>query len=158
MSDENFHPTRRIVDQHGDAWDVDVEMAPLIEALWRLGVETCDSCQDVGGRLLANEQFMAKRPHLRRIYELEVGRASIGFCSYEDADVLLTAVLEYDHDELYDRVTHWATPNAWKWSVQPLMRAYFGPRLSFPASDIPEVLKRVTNLLADVEKSEAPDV
>jgi len=45
---ENFHPTTRLVDPKGEPADIDVELAPLVQLLWRLGIETITCCQDVG--------------------------------------------------------------------------------------------------------------
>jgi len=45
MRQSRFHKTVRVVSGQWHA-DIDVEIAPLIKALWRAGIETTGSCQD----------------------------------------------------------------------------------------------------------------
>jgi hypothetical protein len=98
---------------HGElAAEVDVELAPLILEAWRAGLPTIHSCQDVG----ENVAGLAERlPHLGEVVRRETGRASIGFPTSEVLVAFLEAVANAGpRDELYERIVHWATPDAWQ--------------------------------------------
>ncbi|WP_067453405.1 hypothetical protein [Actinomadura macra] len=43
-----FHPTRVLVTLDGHEVNIDLEMVPLVQELWRLGLETKVACQDAG--------------------------------------------------------------------------------------------------------------
>jgi len=105
------HPATVVV--HGDlVAEVDLELAPLVLEIWRAGLETIHSCQDVGENLV---DLAVHLPHLAGIVQRETGRASIGF---PDADAVL-AFLDAlanagPRDELYERMAHWASRDAWQ--------------------------------------------
>ena len=40
------HPQVTVYDPRGWPYEIDVEIAPLIEALWRENINTCNSCQE----------------------------------------------------------------------------------------------------------------
>jgi hypothetical protein len=40
------HPFILLIDSDGDQIEIDREIAPLIQQLWDIGLETCNSCQD----------------------------------------------------------------------------------------------------------------
>lgn len=44
----NIHPTKPLTDPGGEPVDIDVEMVPLVRALWSLGLRTSSCCQDFG--------------------------------------------------------------------------------------------------------------
>lgn len=44
----NIHPNQRLVTPDGDAVDIDVELVPVVQRLWDLGLTTSASCQDLG--------------------------------------------------------------------------------------------------------------
>jgi len=58
------------------AAEVDLELGPLIVEIWRAGIETIHSCQDVGENIGG---LAAQLPHLAETARRELGRASIGF-------------------------------------------------------------------------------
>jgi hypothetical protein len=43
-----IHPTECLTAPDGASADIDVEIVPLVRALWRLGLATTASCQDFG--------------------------------------------------------------------------------------------------------------
>jgi len=139
--------------------EVDVELAPLVLEIWRAGIGTIHSCQDVG----ENVAGLAERlPHLAVVVERERGRASIGFPDSPSALAFLEALANAGPREaLYERMVHWASPGAWQLvlAVQDeglktgedeppdgtprsrLAAASFQVR--FPRSDVGEVLERI---------------
>jgi hypothetical protein len=105
------HPTTTVT--HGDrAAEVDVELAPLVLEIWRAGIETIHSCQDVGENVAG---LAAGLPHLADVVRRETGRASIGFAR-GDAVVAFLEVLANagPRDRFYERMVHWASPAAWQ--------------------------------------------
>ena len=105
------HPATVVV--HGDlAAEVDLELAPLVLEIWRAGLETIHSCQDVGENLV---DLAVHLPHLAGIVQRETGRASIGFPDAEAVLAFLDALANAGpRDELYERMAHWASPAAWQ--------------------------------------------
>jgi hypothetical protein len=77
---DTLHPQTTIRHEWREA-EVDVEIAPLILALWRLGLDTVNSCQNNHGRVW------------------------IEFGSVEDGECFLDTILSYDTDMfgLYNR-------------------------------------------------------
>jgi hypothetical protein len=53
------HPTKRLRAPDGTRADIDVMLAPLIEALWAAGYDTIGSCQDFGESLHRHERRSA---------------------------------------------------------------------------------------------------
>ena len=105
------HPA--VVVSHGAlAAEVDLELAPLIEEIWRAGIVTIHSCQDVG----ENVADLADRlPHLAEVVRRETGRASIGLPDGPALLSLLDALANAGpRDAFYERMVHWATPGAWQ--------------------------------------------
>ncbi|NEA23781.1 hypothetical protein [Actinomadura bangladeshensis] len=47
-----FHPTEPLTAPDGSRVDIDVEMVPLVQQLWRLGFHTKVACQDAGEAVL----------------------------------------------------------------------------------------------------------
>ncbi len=105
------HPAT-VVSLGGRTAEVDVGLAPLVLELWRAGIGTIHSCQDVGENIAA---LAAKLPHLEPVARRQAGRASIGFAelvglmSFQDA--LANAG---PRDGFYERMLHWASPDAWQ--------------------------------------------
>jgi hypothetical protein len=46
------HPTKTLIDPDEDPVEIDMEMVPLVEALWAHGYTTIMSCQDIGESIL----------------------------------------------------------------------------------------------------------
>lgn len=153
------HPAVTVA-HNGLAAGIDIELSPLILETWRAGIVTIHSCQDVG----ENVAGLAERlPHLDKLVRRETGRASIGFGSAEGLVAFCDAVANAGpRDGLYERLVHWATPDAWQLVLAlqdrgladeepaaaldgtPLTRfeaASFQVR--FPRSDVAEVTERL---------------
>ncbi|MGI5170054.1 hypothetical protein ACQEU3_37455 [Spirillospora sp. CA-253888] len=86
---KQFHPTKTLAAPDGQQAAIDVEMVPLIQQLWRLGIETKTACQDAseavreGGTRVPAEERPAKAARL-------TGRAWL-VVSQEDGPRLIRA-------------------------------------------------------------------
>lgn len=81
------HPTVALVTPEGDQVQIDVDLAPIIRAVWAAGIETSVSCQ-----------------------EGIDGRAMIGFVSLADMEMFYDLACDAMHmdDVLFDSV-------GWEW-------------------------------------------
>ena len=105
------HPAT-VVALGGWSAEVDVELAALVLEVWRSGIETIHSCQDVGENIAG---LVAELPHLEPVAEREAGRASIGFADVSGLVAFHDALANAGpRDGFYDRILHWATPDAWQ--------------------------------------------
>jgi len=104
---------RATVVSHGDlSAEVDLELAPLILEIWRAGIGTIHSCQDVGENVA---ELAGRLPHLGEMVRRETGRASIGFPDTHALLALLDALANSGpRDQFYERLVHWASPGAWQ--------------------------------------------
>lgn len=147
----NLHPVREVRVGKRSA-DIDEMLAPLIEALWRLGIETLTCCQDAGE---SNADWVETLPHMDAYVQARKGWAFIDF-PIDDGLRFLTAVAQAGpRDAFYVRMTHWAAPDAWEVKVKPMDVAMFDHtelsdfelrllQVCFPVYDLPEILERVT--------------
>lgn len=105
------HPATVV--QHGElVAEIDLDLAPLVVEIWRAGIGTIHSCQDVGENLA---ELATRLPHVAEIARRERGRASIGFAGVEPLLGFLDALANAGpRDELYERLAHWASPDAWQ--------------------------------------------
>ena len=148
---ENLHPVIRVKIGEASA-DIDEELAPIIEVIWRLGLKTWTSCQNAGE---SNAGWPEKLPHMAPVIAAQVGWAYIDF-PIDDGLTFLTALAQAGpRDAFYLRMTHWAAPDSWDVSARPMDRAMFdqlreskfGLRLllvRFPSYDRDEILRRLT--------------
>lgn len=105
------HPAVEVA--HGDLRaEVDVGLAPLVLEIWRAGIGTIHSCQDVG----ENVAGLARRlPHLEEVVRRQTGRASIGFGHPELLLRFYDALANAGpRNDFYERMVHWASPGAWE--------------------------------------------
>jgi hypothetical protein len=140
MSFDGQHPTVLV-----DGVAIDVEIAPLVEAIWNLDIETLNSCQDNGDNHYVWLEFAT--PY--------------------DASRFLNAVIGRlgDHRTLYGRAmgTTMDTPDVWSYAVLPtnygieeslindaVHEHRIGPNdvdfsisIRFPRRDLPAVLRRL---------------
>lgn len=137
--------------------EVDLELAPLILEIWKAGITTIHSCQDVGENIAG----LAERlPHLAGLVGRERGRASIGFPDSPSALAFLEALANAGAcDPFYERMLHWAAPDAWQVAVAvrdeglragepgsatpPSRLAPVSFQVRFPRSDVGQVLERM---------------
>jgi hypothetical protein len=148
---ENLHPVRRVT--VGDlSADIDEELTPIIEVVWRLGLTTWTSCQNAGE---SNAGWPKKLPHMAPIVAAQMGWSYIDF-PIDDGLTFLTALAQAGpRDAFYLRMAHWAAPDSWDVSARPMDRALsdqlqeskFALRLllvRFPSYDRAEILRRLT--------------
>ncbi len=105
------HPVTVVA--HG-AWsaEIDLELSPLILEVWRAGIETIHSCQDVGENIVG---LVGELPHLKAVAGRELGRASIGFADLAGLLAFQEALANAGKREgFYERILHWASPDAWQ--------------------------------------------
>ncbi|GAB2585493.1 hypothetical protein Aab01nite_52810 [Paractinoplanes abujensis] len=150
MSD-NLHPVRRVRVGELSA-DIDEELAPIIEAIWRLGWTTWTCCQNAGE---SNAGWPEKLPHMASVVAAQRGWAYIDF-PVDDGLAFLTALAQAGpRDAFYLRMTHWAAPDSWHVNARPMDAAMFDSLresrfalrlllIRFPAYDGPEILRRLT--------------
>ena len=96
------------------AWsaDIDEEVAPVVLALWRAGIETVSACQDEGESLVA---FADQAPWFAAQTRAYAGRAYVDFAELDAVARFLDAVANAGpRDELYQRMSSPATPEAWE--------------------------------------------
>ncbi len=105
------HPATTV--SHGDrVAEVDLELAPLVLEVWRAGIDTIHSCQDVGENVAG---LAVHLPHLADVVRRETGRASIGFPDGAALVAFLEALANAGpRDLFYERMVHWASPEAWE--------------------------------------------
>jgi hypothetical protein len=99
----SHHPVRRLTAPDGSRASIDVQLAPLIKALWAAGYETIGSCQDLGESLAGYERKSAYWKGYV-LLEMPVG----------DACRLIDAVR---HTPQFKDRMHWASDGAWETSV-----------------------------------------
>ncbi|WP_262285439.1 hypothetical protein [Micromonospora sp. MA102] len=150
MSD-NLHAVRRV--SVGDlSADIDEELAPIIEVIWRLGLTTWTCCQNAGE---SNADWPEQLPHMAPVIAAQVGWAYIDF-PIDDGMAFLTALAQAGpRDAFYLRMTHWAALDSWHVSARPMDRATFDQQresqfelrlllVRFPSYDRAEILRRLT--------------
>lgn len=159
--DARVRTHRAIVVSHG-RWsaEVDVEMAPLVLEVWRAGIETIHSCQDVGENIAG---LAAQLPHLKPVARREAGRASVGFADLDGLMAFQEALANAGpRDDFYERMLHWASPRAWQCVVgitdagleegagpvasdgSPMSRlAAASFQVRFPRADVEEITRRL---------------
>jgi hypothetical protein len=131
--------------------DIDEQLAPVVEALWRNGFKTLTSCQDAGE---SNADWTDLLPHMATYVESRRGWAFIDF-PVDSGLAFLNAIAKAGpRDAFYVRMTHWAAPESWDVSIRPFDVAMldetresdFGLRLlqvCFPVHDLAEILRRL---------------
>lgn len=159
ISEVRTHPA--IVVSHGQ-WsaEVDAELAALVLEVWRAGIETIHSCQDVGENIAG---LAAQLPHLEPVARREAGRASVGFGDLDGLMAFQEALANAGpRDDFYERMLHWASPRAWQCVIGitdaglekgagpvasdgvPMSRlAAASFQVRFPRSDVEEVTDRL---------------
>jgi hypothetical protein len=150
---DNIHRLRRVrVGAMSAA--IDERLAPVIEECWRNGFKTSASCQDVGESLA---DLAEELPHMSGYVEARTARAMIEF-AVDDGLRFLDAVANAGpRDDFYVRMSHWTAPGAWTHEAialdvgtmcderRPSCFQLLVLLVQFPASDIPEVLRRLRN-------------
>jgi hypothetical protein len=107
------HATVPVTTPDGPAVDIDVEIAPLVEQLWRLGYRTKVACQDMGESILHGGTRVAP-PDRERMSAIHAGRAWV-IVGVEQGPVLVEALKSLpcaDSWKLF-RVTKDNDPDSW---------------------------------------------
>jgi hypothetical protein len=143
--DDYRHP-QILVEAGGQRAYVDHELAPLLRELWRAGIDTYSSCQDLGESV---EDLLEAMPHLGPYVDFHSGRAVIDF-SPPDAQRFLNLVAgATPPPALYDRMARWTAEGAWRVDLIVLDAPaapdrhdfrIFGTQVQFPRYDIPGVI------------------
>jgi hypothetical protein len=139
------HPHHLLRSPDGERVPIDVDLAPLIQALWRHGIQTASCCQDLG-------ESIPPRPHLNRRIDYLRGFSVIDLPIPDGLAVLSRAADAGPRDAFYERMTYWAAPDSWTTNVPVLdlsgggrsAFALVGMQLVFPRADIAEFTTRVS--------------
>lgn len=112
MSDvANIHPSRPLTTPAGDEVAVDLDMIPLVRALWALGLNTRGCCQDLGASINCGPDW-AKGPGRRRHGDFYAGQAWLKMPA-DDARTMLKILLRAD-PRMRDRLNRWTRVDAWE--------------------------------------------
>ncbi|MFJ8200985.1 hypothetical protein [Streptomyces sp. NPDC096152] len=160
---EGTHPTVLVEVGHRHA-QIDEELAPAIDAIWRCGFDTFTCCQDLGE---SNASWVEKLPHMAGYVESRRGWMLIDFPIDSGLTFLSAVANAGPRDAFYVRMTHWAAPGAWDVKIKPMdvamrqeeLESEFHLRLlqvSFPASDLPELVRRLHEHAAGRSIAPAP--
>lgn len=128
--------------------EIDAELAPVISALWKLGISTRQCCQ----------------------YSELSDSAEISFPTASDMAAFVGAVFPagYDEsDEMQARISDWevydptSSPRrmGWRWIVAPEWgggRWGFAGRVEFPASDLLSIIERLQRTCSAAEGGGVP--
>lgn len=131
------HPTVILAGPTGSV-EIDIELAPVIASLWRLGINTRQCCQ----------------------YSPLSDSAEISFPTSSDMAVFVGALFPVgydDGDELQSRISEWEVCDptssslrlGWRWIVAPEWDGAawdFAGRVEFPTSDLPTILERLRRM------------
>jgi hypothetical protein len=162
-SSQATHPT--VLVQVGDRHaQIDEQLAPVIEAAWMCGFTTFTCCQDLGE---SNRSWIGKLPHMANYAESRRGWMLIDFPLDSGLEFLDAVANAGPRDTFYVRMTHWAAPDAWDVTAKPCdvamrqehMKSRFRLHLlqvSFPAYDLPELLRRLRERIAGRTVAPAP--
>jgi hypothetical protein len=152
---DNLHPVRRVTVGELSA-DIDEELAPIIESIWRIGLNTWTCCQNQGE---SNASWGQQLPHMKPIVESQLGWAYIDFPINDGLAFLNALAKSGPRDAFYLRMAHWAAPDSWDVSARPMDSATFDEKLTsrfdlrlllvrFPSYDRAEILRRLTEFEA----------
>jgi hypothetical protein len=146
MSDvANVHPSQRLVlpwDSDGEAVDIDVEVVPLVQQLWALGLQTAGCCQDLGESIITTESPTASAGR-RRHAAFYQGQAWLKM-PVDDAQHMLGILAK--SPGFREQLRRWTHPDAWE-TYAYLLPTDDGVRMSswaqvhFPNDQIGEVVE-----------------
>lgn len=142
------HPAERLVTPDGAEVDIDVEMVPLLQQLWAMGLQTKGCCQDFGDSI-GNNGHRSTTPDddRQRHATFYAGQAWLKM-PLADAARLISAIS--DHPAFGQRVRRWTHPEAW------MAIAYIFPddngvaeltkaaQLHFPRVQVPELVEALS--------------
>ncbi|MFF0524088.1 hypothetical protein ACFYTC_35790 [Actinomadura nitritigenes] len=106
----NIHPSRRLATPAGDEVDIDLDMIPLVRALWALGLSTAGCCQDLGASIRCGPRW-ATGPGRRRHADFYAGQAWLKMPA-DDARTMLDLLLRA-LPRTRERLNRWTRADAW---------------------------------------------
>jgi len=153
MNDNNppqVHPAQRLTAPSGTLADIDIEIVPLVRALWTHGLATTASCQDFG------EGTAGQRAVGQRLSRY----GGDGFIAYYTGYAWLKmpapdAVRLADSltaTEFRDKVTQRWTPGSWRMHVPVIFTEHAGTHLAataqihFPRDQVPRLTSVLENM------------
>ncbi|MFI0354232.1 hypothetical protein [Actinomadura sp. 9N407] len=141
----NVHPYETLTLPDGGQADIDLDMVPLVRALWTLGLRTAGCCQDLGESVIAERR--PEETGRRRHADYLLGRAWLKMPS-PDAMSMLSLLAERPH--FAERFGRWTHPDAWDNYVY-LLPGENGTQLSpwaqihFPKPQLAEVIEALAH-------------
>jgi hypothetical protein len=151
----NIHPCDRLTTPAGDVVDIDREIAPLVSALWKLGLTTLATCQDFGDGTAGLRELEQRPPRYGGDAFIAYWRGYAWLkMPTNDATILLNALL---NTALGDHVRNRWQPESWRLHVPLIYEAGYGidlaaaTQIHFPRSQIAEL----TDVLADLHRNES---
>ena len=142
--------------------NIDIGIAPLIKALWRLGVSTWCSCENAGDTIAPDRHGILRH-----------GFVQVGFVSQDDASKFLSLVAKFEKGgrTLYNRITHEGCRGVrcWDYEIGVYDHAYdwdsdslqgpsdlgFRVFIYIPKKDVLRVTKRLERVRRDHDRREA---
>ncbi|MEU8799169.1 hypothetical protein [Spirillospora sp. NPDC048819] len=104
----NVHPYERLTLPNGSQADIDLEMIPLMRALWAMGLKTVASCQNLGESITAEPEGAGQG---RRHAAYLTGQAWLRMPT-QDAQTMLGHLAQ--SPVFADRFGRWTHPDAWE--------------------------------------------
>ena len=142
----NVHPYERLTLPDGAEADIDLEMVPLVRALWAMNLETVACCQDLGESITAKSDWAGQG---RRHRAYLAGQAWLKMPT-PDAQTMLGHLAR--SPVFAERFERWTHPEAWENYVYLLpgrdnnggVQLSSRAQIHFPKPQIPEVVDALT--------------
>lgn len=134
----NHHPTKLLTTPNGERVEIDINLIPLIEALWGAGYDTIGCCQDLGESL---RNYPRRATYWKGYVLLEM--------PIPDTYRLLDTV---SRSRRFRNRMHWAADDAWETAI-PVLKTTGSrasmmpwPQIHFPASQLSDLTAVVSGL------------
>jgi hypothetical protein len=140
---------------------VDAELAPLVTELWRAGIDSFSSCQDLGESLA---ELGRQLPQMATYVEGRRGRALLDLSPPDAQPFLDMVATSGPAGALYDRMTRWTAVDAWRYSLVMLdlpdehgtySFTILAIQVELPRKDIPAVTRGIRRHNARSERDRA---
>ena len=159
------HLTLPLTTPDGEAVDVDVELADLVELAWQAGCRTAWCCQDHGEAVVDEWS----RSHLAEFRRWHLGWSVVQFATADDLCLFMDAVAGGGpRDAFYMRMVQEMSPGGWRVGVRvwddavsddyadrasgPSAFTAWQGRVLLPRSDVPEAADRLARWLDGYER------
>lgn len=149
MSDRltSVHPYERLSLPNGGQADIDVEMVPLVRALWAMGLKTVACCQNLGESISAEPERAGQERRRHAAYL--AGRAWLKMPT-RDTQMMLCHLAK--SPVFAERFGRWTHPDAWENYVYLLpgqdddggVQLSSWAQIHFPKPQITEVVDALT--------------